>query len=39
MDAVRVLFGRAMEHELRKLYESGALAKIPGKAHRARKKR
>ena len=39
MEAVRVLFGRAMEHELRKLYESGALAKIPGKAHRARRKR
>ena len=39
MDAVRVIFGRAMEHELRKLYESGALAKIPGRAHRARKQR
>ena len=38
MDAVRVMFGRAMEHELRKLYESGALAKIPAKAHRARKR-
>jgi DNA-binding transcriptional MerR regulator len=39
MDAVRVIFGRAMEQELRKLYESGALAKIPGRAHRARKHR
>jgi DNA-binding transcriptional MerR regulator len=39
MEAVRIIFGRAMEHELRKLYESGALAKIPGKAHRARKGR
>jgi hypothetical protein len=39
MDAVRIIFGRAMEQELRKLYESGALAKIPGRAHRARKHR
>jgi DNA-binding transcriptional MerR regulator len=39
MEAVRVIFGRSMEQELRKLYESGALAKIPGRAHRARKHR
>jgi DNA-binding transcriptional MerR regulator len=39
MDAVRVMFGRAMEHELRKLYESGTLAKIPARAHRARRHR
>ncbi len=39
MEAVRLIFGRAMEHELRKLYESGTLAKIPGRAHRARKAR
>jgi DNA-binding transcriptional MerR regulator len=39
MDAVRIIFGRAMEQELRKLYESGTLAKIPGRAHRARKHR
>jgi DNA-binding transcriptional MerR regulator len=39
MEAVRVIFGRAMEGELRKLYESGALAKIPGRAHRARRHR
>jgi DNA-binding transcriptional MerR regulator len=39
MDAVRIIFGRAMEQQLRKLYESGALAKIPGRAHRARKHR
>jgi DNA-binding transcriptional MerR regulator len=39
MDAVRILFGHAMEQELRELYESGALAKIPGRAHRARKHR
>jgi hypothetical protein len=39
MEAVRVIFGRAMESELRKLYESGALAKIPGRAHRARRHR
>jgi DNA-binding transcriptional MerR regulator len=39
MDAVRLIFARAMEGELRKLYESGALAKIPKRAHRARKGR
>jgi hypothetical protein len=39
MDAVRIIFGRAMEQELRKLYESGTLAKIPGRAHRARRHR
>jgi len=39
MEAVRIIFGREMEQELRKLYESGALAKIPGRAHRARKHR
>jgi DNA-binding transcriptional MerR regulator len=39
MEAVRIIFGHAMEQELRKLYESGALAKIPGRAHRARKHR
>jgi len=39
MDAVRIIFGRAMEQELRKLYESGALAKIPGRAHRAQRAR
>jgi DNA-binding transcriptional MerR regulator len=39
MDAVRVIFGRAMEQELRKLYESGALAKIPARASRARRHR
>ena len=39
MEAVRLIFGRAMEQELRKLYESGTLAKIPGRAHRARKHR
>jgi DNA-binding transcriptional MerR regulator len=30
MEAVRVIFGRAMERELRKLYESGRVAKMPG---------
>jgi len=39
MDAVRIIFGRAMEQQLRKLYESGTLAKIPGRAHRARRHR
>ncbi len=36
-EAVRVIFGRAMERELRKLYESGRMAKIPG-ARRAKRK-
>lgn len=36
-EAVRVIFGRAMERQLRKLYESGRMAKLPGKARRARK--
>jgi DNA-binding transcriptional MerR regulator len=39
LDGVRILFGRAMEQELRKLYESGKLAKIPGRAHRAKRQR
>ncbi len=39
LEGVRVIFGRAMEQELRKLYESGAVAKIPGRAHRAKKQR
>jgi DNA-binding transcriptional MerR regulator len=30
MEAVRVIFGRAMERELRELYESGRMAKMPG---------
>jgi DNA-binding transcriptional MerR regulator len=38
-EAVRVIFGRAMERELRKLYESGQMAKLPGKVRRAAKKR
>jgi DNA-binding transcriptional MerR regulator len=36
-DAVRVIFGRTMERELRKLYESGRMAKLPGKARRAKR--
>ncbi len=39
LEGVRIIFGRAMEHELRKLYESGTLAKIPGRAHRAKRQR
>jgi DNA-binding transcriptional MerR regulator len=39
MEAVRVIFGRAVEGHLRKLYESGAMAKIPARAHRARRGR
>jgi hypothetical protein len=31
MEAVRVIFGRAMEKELRKLYESGRMARMPRK--------
>jgi DNA-binding transcriptional MerR regulator len=34
-EAVRVIFGRAMERELRKLYESGRIAKLPAKSRRA----
>jgi DNA-binding transcriptional MerR regulator len=36
-EAVRVIFGRAMEGQLRKLYESGLIAKIPVRVQRARK--
>lgn len=36
-EAVRVVFGRAMEKELRKLHESGRMAKLPAKARRAKK--
>ena len=36
-EAVRVIFGRAMERELRKLYESGRMAKLPRKARRAKR--
>lgn len=36
-EAVRVIFGRAMEKELRKLYESGRMAKLPAKARRAKR--
>jgi DNA-binding transcriptional MerR regulator len=38
MEAVRVIFGRAMERELRKLYESGRVAKIPGGKKKAKKR-
>jgi DNA-binding transcriptional MerR regulator len=37
MEAVRVIFGRAMERELRKLYESGRVVKMPG-AKKAKKR-
>ena len=36
MEAVRVIFGRAMEHELRTLYESGRMAKVQGRVTRGR---
>jgi len=35
MEAVRVLFGREMEAELRALFESGKLTKLPRKSKRA----
>lgn len=38
-EAVRVIFGRAMERELRELYESGRMAKLPAKARRAKRGR
>jgi DNA-binding transcriptional MerR regulator len=37
MEAVRLIFGRAMEHELRTLYESGRMAKVQGRVTRGRK--
>jgi DNA-binding transcriptional MerR regulator len=37
-EAVRVIFGRAMERELRKLYESGRMTKLPAKARRAKRR-
>lgn len=37
-EAVRILFGKAMERRLRRLYESGQMAKLPQKARRARKR-
>lgn len=37
MEAVRLIFGRAMEHELRNLYESGRMAKLQGRVTRGRK--
>ncbi len=39
IEAVRVIFGREMEKELRKLLESGKLAKLPARARRAAKKK
>lgn len=35
MEAVRVLFGREMERELRTLFESGKLTKLPRRARRS----
>ena len=37
MEAVRLIFGRAMERELRNLYESGRMAKVQGRVTRVRK--
>jgi len=36
-EAVRVIFGRAMERELRELYESGRMTKLPAKARKAKR--
>ncbi len=38
MEAVRLIFGRAMEHELRTLYESGRMAKVQGRRGRKTKR-
>jgi hypothetical protein len=37
-EAVRVIFGRAMERQLRELYESGQMAKLPARARKARRR-
>jgi DNA-binding transcriptional MerR regulator len=39
LEAVRIAFGRAMEEELRELYASGKMAKVPSRARRAKKAR
>jgi DNA-binding transcriptional MerR regulator len=39
LEAVRVAFGRAMENELRELFASGRITKVPVRSHRARKGR
>ena len=39
LEAVRVMFGREMEAALRKLVESGRLAKLSSRAHRAKGRR
>ena len=38
IEAVRVIFGREMERELRKLLESGKMATLPSKVRKAKKK-
>ncbi|HEY8039373.1 MAG TPA: MerR family transcriptional regulator [Polyangiaceae bacterium] len=39
LEAVRIIFGPAMERELRHLYESGRMARLPGRARRAKAKK
>ena len=39
LEAVRVIFGREMEKALRKLLESGKMAKLPGKLRKAKAKK
>jgi hypothetical protein len=38
IEAVRVIFGREMEQALRKLVESGELAKLPGRRNRSKRR-
>jgi hypothetical protein len=38
IEAVRVIFGRAMERELRELFESGKMTKLEGRAKKKKKK-
>ena len=38
MEAVRVIFGRAMERELRQFYESGKMARLTGRKGPSRRR-
>jgi DNA-binding transcriptional MerR regulator len=38
LEAVRVIFGREMEHALRKLVESGELVKLPSRTRRSKRR-
>ena len=39
IEAIRVIFGHEMEREMRKLIESGALAKLPARRAKQQKKK